>query len=104
MDVVGISSTKRRDSNAVEQDDEWKHFSPAFSHVTFAQVGLGILVRPLLASCVDEWIPLGQRACMLTVVVDVIRPLPAFDTRLHPNLKSIVPRGITRGLCQVEKT
>ena len=67
LDVVGISSTKRRDSDNVELDDVWKLFYSGIASAHFAQAGVGVLVSlsPQLTNSVDEWIPLGGRVCML---------------------------------------
>jgi len=59
--LLSISSTKRRGFNTVELDDGWKLFFSGGEPARFAQAGLGILVNPQLASCADEWIPLGGR-------------------------------------------
>jgi len=45
----------------VELDDEWKLFHSGVEPSKFVQAGVGILVRLHLASCVDEWIPLGDK-------------------------------------------
>jgi len=58
MDVVGVSSIKRRGSNTVELDDGWKLF---YSDVKFAQLELGILVSSQLANCAKGCILMGRR-------------------------------------------
>jgi len=72
-DVAGISSTKRRGSNTVKLDDEWKLFYSGVEPAQLALAGVDILVSPRLASCVDEWIPLEARVCMLRLKLN--RPL-----------------------------
>jgi len=67
LDVVGISSTKGRGSNTVELDDGWKLSCTGVEPAKFTQAEVRILVRPQLVKCVDEWIPLGERVCMLTL-------------------------------------
>jgi len=48
-----------------ELDDGWKLFYSGVEPAQLAQAEVDILVSPQLASCVDEWIPLGGRVCML---------------------------------------
>ena len=35
-----------------------------------ARAGVGILTSPRLTDCVDEWIPLGGRVCLLKLKLD----------------------------------
>jgi len=90
LDFVGISSTKRRGSNTAELGDGWKLFYPRVEPEKFAQTGMEILVRPELASFLDEWIPL-VKSKRNGVHVEVVRPLPALDAGIWPKLKWAVP-------------
>ena len=65
LDVVGISSTKRRGSGAVELNGGWKIFYSGVDAAMSAQAGVGLLVSPNKAECVVDWVPLGGRVCLL---------------------------------------
>ena len=67
LDIVGISSTKRRGSGTVELNDGWKLFYSGVDTTMSAQAGVGLLVSPHLAHCVVDWTPLGGRVCLLKV-------------------------------------
>ena len=69
LDIVGISSTKRRGSGTVEMGGGWKLFYSGVDPTMSAQAGVGILTSPRLADCVDEWIPIGGRVCILKVKI-----------------------------------
>ena len=87
LDVVGISWIKRRGSHIVELDDEWNLFCFCVEPAKFAQAGVGILASPLLANCVNDWIPPGRRVCML--MLKLLDPPPyawyryATQTQVH---------------------
>ena len=61
LDIVGISSTKRRGSGIVDLDGGWKLFYSGADPSMSSQAGVGILTSPQLADCVSEWIPLQTR-------------------------------------------
>ena len=65
LDVVGISSTKRRGSGIVNLDGGWKLFYSGADPKMSAHAGVGILTSPQMSDCVSEWIPFGQVAEML---------------------------------------
>ena len=65
LDIVGLSSTKRRGSGTVELDGGWKLFYSGADPTMSAQAGVGILTSPRLSDCVSDWIPLGSRVCIL---------------------------------------
>jgi len=88
LDVVAIFSTKRGGSNTMELDDWWKLFYSGVNPAKFAQAVVGILVSPQLANCVDEWIPLGVRLCMLRLKL-LGRSLCLIQAQ--PKLKCTVP-------------
>ena len=69
LDIVGISSTKRRGSGTVNLDGGWKLFYSGADPTMSAQAGVGILLSPLMSDCVSDWIPLGSRVCMLKLKV-----------------------------------
>ena len=65
LDVVGISSTKRRGSGTFELNGGWKIFYSGVDAAMSAQAGAGLLVSPNIAECVVDWVPLGGRVCLL---------------------------------------
>ena len=65
LDIVGVSSTKRRGSGTVDLDGGWKLFYSGVDPDMTAQAGVGILTSPRLADCVIDWNPLGGRVCLL---------------------------------------
>ena len=65
LDIVGVSSIKRRGSEIVDLDDWWKLFYSGADPSISAQAGVAILTSPRLTDGVLDWIPLRPRACML---------------------------------------
>ena len=65
LDIIGVSSTKRRGSGTVNLDGGWKLFYSGADPSVSAQAGVGILTSPQLSKSVSDWIPLGSRVCML---------------------------------------
>ena len=68
LDIIGVSSTKRRGSGTVDLDGGWKLYSGADPSMS-TQAGVGILTSPCLSDCVSDWIPLRSRVCMLKLKV-----------------------------------
>ena len=69
LDIIGVSSTKRRGSGTVDLNGGWKLFYSGADPSMSAQAGVGILTSPRLSDCVSDWIPLGSRVCMLKLKV-----------------------------------
>ena len=69
LDIIGVSSTKRRGSGTVDLDGGRKLFYSGADPSMSAQAGVGILTSPRLSDCVSDWIPLGSRVCMLKLKV-----------------------------------
>lgn len=65
IDVVGISSTKRRGSGTVDLEGGWKLFYSGVQPTESARAGVGILTSPRLTDCAVEWIPSGGRIGLL---------------------------------------
>ena len=65
LDVVGISSTKRRGSGTVELNGGWKVLYSDVDAAMSAQAGVGLLVSPNIAECIVDRVPLGRRVCLL---------------------------------------
>ena len=65
LDIVEISSTKRRGSGTVELKGGWKNFYCGVDAAMSAQAGVGLLVSPNMAECVVDWVPLEGRVCLL---------------------------------------
>jgi len=87
LDVISISTTKRRGFNTAELDNCWKLFYSGVERASLASAGIKILVSPQLASFFDEGILLGERcAC----VVEAVRPLAVIDTVIRLKFKCTV--------------
>ena len=69
LDIVGVSSTKRRGSRIVDLDGGWKHFYYGADPSMSAKAGEEILTTPRLSDCMSDWIPLGSWVCMLNLMV-----------------------------------
>jgi len=69
LDIVEISSTKRRGSETVNLDGGWKLFYSGADPSVSAQADVGILTSPRLSLCMLDWIPLGSPVCMLKLKV-----------------------------------
>ena len=66
LDIVGLSSTKRRDSDIVDLEG-WKLFHSGCRPTPHAMAGVGILISPRLAEGVIDWIPVNMRIGVLNV-------------------------------------
>ena len=86
LDVVGISSTKRRGSGTVELNGGWKIFYSGVHAAMSAQAGVGLLVSPNIAECVVDWVPLGGTVCLLKLRLQE-RPLCILQV-YAPNIES----------------
>ena len=69
LDIIRVSSTKRRRSGTVDWDGGWKLFYSGADPSMSAQAGAGILTSPRLSDCVSDWIPLGSRVRMLKLKI-----------------------------------
>ena len=69
LDIIGVSSTKRRGSGTVDLDRGWKLFYSDADRSMSTQAGVGILTSPRLSDCASDWIPLESRVCMLKLKV-----------------------------------
>ena len=65
LDIVAVSSTKCRNSDAVDLNEGWKLFYLGVDVTMSAQARVVIFVSARLAHCVTAWIPLGGRVCLL---------------------------------------
>jgi len=54
LDIVGVSSTKRRGSGTVNLDDGWKLFCSGADPSVSAQSVVGILTNPRLSDCESD--------------------------------------------------
>ena len=81
LNIIGVSSSKRRGSGTVDLDGRWKLFYSGADPSMSAQAGVGILTSPRLSNCVPDWIPLGSRACMLKLKISdrSLRLLQVYD-------------------------
>ena len=64
LDIIGVSSTKRRGSGTVVLDGGWKLFYSGADPSMSAQAGVGFLTIRRLSDCVSDWISLGSRVCV----------------------------------------
>ena len=64
LDIVGVTSTKRRGSGIVDLDGRWKFFYSGADPSMSAQVSVGILTNRQKSDCVLDWILLGSWACL----------------------------------------
>ena len=69
LDIIGVSSTKRRGSGTVDLEGGWKLFYSVAYPSMSSQAGVGILTSSRLSDCVSDWIPLVSRVCMLKLKV-----------------------------------
>ena len=60
-----VSSTKRRGSGTFKLNGGWKIFYSGVDATMSAQAGVGLLVSPIIAECVIDWVPLRGRVCLL---------------------------------------
>ena len=77
LNILEVSSTKRRDYETVDVDGTWKLFYCGADLSMFAQTSVGILTSPRLLDCVSDWIPLGSRVCIVEAqsIKSVISPI-----------------------------
>ena len=62
--------SKRRGSDTMEKGDGQKFIYSGNEATQTAQGGVGILISPQIANCVDEWIPLRGSVCVLRLKLD----------------------------------
>ena len=86
LDIVGILSTKRRGSGAVELKGGWKIFYSGVETAMSAQAGVDLLASLNMAECVVDWVPLGGRVSPLKLRLQE-RPLCILQV-YAPNIES----------------
>ena len=69
LDIVGVSSTKRRGSDTVELNESWKLFYSGANVTISADAGVGILVSPRLTHYVTDRILLRGKVCFLNLML-----------------------------------
>ena len=88
LDIIGVSSTKRRGSGTVDLDRGWKLFYSDADRSMSTQAGVGIFTSPRLSDCASDWIPLESRVCMLKLKV-LDRSLCLLQVQVYvPNVTS----------------
>src|SRR5271155_2395050 len=65
LDIVGVSSTKRKGKGTMALDHGWQLFYSGVDPSIHAQTGVGFLISPRLAEGVVEWKPVSDRAALL---------------------------------------
>ncbi len=69
LDIVGLSSTKRRDSG-IDDLNGWKLFYSGCDPTSHAMAGVGILTSTRLAEKIIDWIPVSMRIGILKLRID----------------------------------
>ena len=65
LDIVGVSSTKRKGNGTLVLNKRWQLFYSGVDPALHAQAGVGILTNPRLAERVVEWRPISERVALL---------------------------------------
>ena len=65
LDIVGVSSTKRKGNGTLALNKRWQLFYSGVDPALHAQAGVGILTNPRLAERVVEWRPISERVALL---------------------------------------
>ena len=65
LDIVGVSSAKRRGNGTLVLNKRWQLFYSGVDPALHAQAGVGILTNPRLAERVVEWRPISERVALL---------------------------------------
>ncbi|CAF3749773.1 unnamed protein product [Rotaria sp. Silwood1] len=65
LDILGISSTKRKGQGTLALNNGWQLFYSGVDQSTHAQAGVAILLNPLLADAVLEWKPINERVALI---------------------------------------
>ncbi|CAF3219623.1 unnamed protein product [Rotaria sp. Silwood2] len=65
LDILGISSTKRKGQRTLALNNGWQLFYSGVDPSTHAQAGVAILLNPLLANAVLEWKPINERVALI---------------------------------------
>ncbi|CAF4505671.1 unnamed protein product [Rotaria sp. Silwood2] len=65
LDILGISSTKRKGQGTLALNNGWQLFYSGVDPSTHAQAGVAILLNPLLADAVLEWKPINERVALI---------------------------------------
>jgi len=86
-------------------DDGWRVFYPGVVPATFAQALVGMLVIPQLEHCVDEWMPLRERLCML--MLKLFRLFLVLHIGIHAELSTdhhlVVLTDVMKNQCGLRK-
>ena len=102
LDIIKVSSNKRRGSGTVDLDGGWKLLYSGAEISMSAQAGVGILTSPRLSDCVSDWIPLGSRVCMLKLKI-LHRSLCLFAHKAASEYQAFVDE-VNDALLQVSPT
>ena len=65
LDIVGVSSTKRKRNGTLVLNKRWQLFYSGVDPALHAQAGVRILTNPRLAVRVVEWRPISERVALL---------------------------------------
>lgn len=65
LDILGISSTKRKGKGTFIVDNGWQLFYSGVDSTTHAQPGVAILLHPRLFDTVLDWKPVSERVALI---------------------------------------
>jgi exonuclease III len=65
LDILGISSTKRKGKGTLNLNNGWQLFYSGVDPTIHAQAGVAILLHPRLTDAVVEWQPINERVTLL---------------------------------------
>ncbi|CAF3932499.1 unnamed protein product [Rotaria sp. Silwood1] len=65
LDILGISSTKRKGKGSLILNNGWQLYYSGVDSTIYAQAGVAILIHPRLIDSVLEWKPINERVALL---------------------------------------
>ena len=98
LDIVRVSSTKRKGNGTLVLNKTWKLFYSSVDPGLHAQVGVRILTNPRLAERVVEWRPISERVALLRLklkektltLVQVYAPNTESESEYAPFLDEVL--------------
>ena len=86
LDIVGVSSTKRKGNETLVLNKRWQLFYSGVDPALHAQAGVGILTNPRLAEKFVEWRPISERVALLRLKLK--EKTQALEQAYAPNTES----------------
>ena len=90
LDIVSLSSTKKRGNGIVVLQDGWQLLYSEVEPSTHAQSGVGLLISLPLIDAVIEWKPINERAALLRLQLPM--KTQAVIQVYAPNVESNYPK------------